>query len=197
MSIFPDSEYFDQKFEKLSLAEPTKFYDKRFEGCTFQACTLTEASFIGCTFRECIFRECDLSLLQVADSAFVETEFHQCKMIGINWTDAQWTLLSRLDCYHCDISHSTFTDLDLRDGHFSHCKVENCDFSGASLQRFDCRHANFLESRFAETNLSEADFTGAENYAINVLANTIKGAKFSLPQALALLHTLDIVLEDS
>ncbi len=41
-----------------------------------------------------------------------------------------------------------------------------------------------------------ADFRGARNYAIAADLNTLKQAKFSLPEAVALLHGLDIILED-
>ena len=46
------------------------------------------------------------------------------------------------------------------------------------------------------TVLEGADFSHARNYKIDVTKNRIKGAKFKLPDAIALLRSLDIVLVD-
>jgi hypothetical protein len=48
-----------------------------------------------------------------------------------------------------------------------------------------------MTSRFLHTTL-----TGASNYAIAANLNTLKGTKFSLPEAMNLLHSLDIVVTD-
>ena len=45
-------------------------------------------------------------------------------------------------------------------------------------------------------NLTEADFTGAKNYAIAPGMNTLKKTKFSLPEAMSLLYNLDIKLTE-
>lgn len=42
-----------------------------------------------------------------------------------------------------------------------------------------------------------ANFIGARNYAIDPTQNTLKKAKFSLPEAMSLLRSLDIELIDS
>jgi fluoroquinolone resistance protein len=53
-----------------------------------------------------------------------------------------------------------------------------------------------VESRFLHTNLTEANFTDASNYAIDVQQNTVKHAKFALPEAVNLLRCMDIELVD-
>jgi hypothetical protein len=45
-------------------------------------------------------------------------------------------------------------------------------------------------------NPTEADFTGATNYAISASHNTLRETKFSLPEVMALLSYLDIVLTE-
>jgi hypothetical protein len=44
--------------------------------------------------------------------------------------------------------------------------------------------------------LTQADFTGATNYAIAASLNTLKKTKFSLPEAMSLLYSLDIILTE-
>ena len=65
---------------------------------------------------------------------------------------------------------------DLTDGFF-----RGCDFSG---------------SRFLNTDLTRADFRGATNYGIGAQHNILKNTRFSLPEAMALLYGLDILLDD-
>jgi uncharacterized protein YjbI with pentapeptide repeats len=74
-----------------------------------------------------------------------------------------------------------FQACTFENGHFAEsvwrkCRFENCTFTGCDL--------------------SEANFTGATGYAINAAQNTLHQTKFPLPEALSLLHSLDIILED-
>ncbi len=62
--------------------------------------------------------------------------------------------------------------------------MKKADFDGSDLQ-----HATFRG-----TDLSEADLSTAKNYEIDPLHNTLKKAKFSLPDAVGLLSGLGIVL---
>jgi fluoroquinolone resistance protein len=68
------------------------------------------------------------------------------------------------------------------------------------MHRSRCRFygtlTDFSNSRFQHTNLTEADFTGATNYAIAASLNTLKKTKFSLPEAMSLLYSLDIILTE-
>lgn len=47
---------------------------------------------------------------------------------------------------------------------------------------------------FSNTNLTEADLSAARNYHITPGQNVLKRAKFSLPEAMSLLYSLDIDL---
>jgi len=70
------------------------------------------------------------------------------------------------------------------------------DFREADLAKTNFDGTDLSESLFLNTNLSKADFSGAKNYAISPEKNTLKGAKFSLPEAMSLLFNLDLVLMD-
>ena len=52
------------------------------------------------------------------------------------------------------------------------------------------------DSRFNHTNLTEADFSDATHYNISAVDNTLKKTRFSLPEAISLLYSLDIILKD-
>jgi fluoroquinolone resistance protein len=79
----------------------------------------------------------------------------------------------------------------------SGCEYEYQEFKNINSDRgCDCRMTDFLNSTFSKTNLTKADFSKAKNYAIDYRINILTQAKFSLPEAVALLELLEIVIAD-
>jgi uncharacterized protein YjbI with pentapeptide repeats len=170
------------------------FYDCVFEGCAF-----VEVTFKDCKFVDCLFNVCDLSLACVEDSAFTNVRFESSKVIGIDWTRAYWPRIGgrqTLGFADCALNFSTFIGLDLKGIEIRNCVARDVDFSEARLVRANLRGTDFSESRFLETDLTEADFTRATNYAVDAGRNRLKRTKFSLPEAISLLRSLDIILVD-
>ena len=138
-------------------------------------------------------------MTRIPDSLFQNAKFEDTQLIGINWAAANWpkvAFLKPFEVYTCVLNYSTFIGLKLKEVSFRNCVARDVDFSEADLTRADCRDTDFTQSRFVETNLTEADFTHAQGYQINPNLVTLKGTKFSLPEAMALLYGLDIVLTD-
>lgn len=86
--------------------------------------------------------------------------------------------------------------LPLKKAKITKCVAENVDLSEVDLTEANCTDTDFSTARFQQTNLTKANLKGASNYAIDVNQNTIKQARFSLPEAVSLLKGLDIVLVD-
>ena len=192
-------EFEGQAFKKLTHSRQI-IKRKVFQECSFQQCDFKETHFEGCTFRQCIFTDCDLSLIQVKNCAFVDTRFDGCKLVGVNWVDADWSkssLFGPPSFTNCTLNYSTFIGLKLRKVQIVNCTARDVDFSETDLTQAVCTGTDFAESRFMKTNLSEADFTGATNYTISANLNTLKKTKFSLPEAVSLLYSLDIILVDA
>ena len=76
------------------------------------------------------------------------------------------------------------------------CIAQNVDFTEADLSHACCIGSDFSGTRFENSNLTGADFRGARNYTIPVLKNQIAKARFSLPEALSLLSSLDLEISD-
>jgi uncharacterized protein YjbI with pentapeptide repeats len=70
------------------------------------------------------------------------------------------------------------------------------NFNEADLTRGVFTRTDFLNSVFSSTNLTQADFRKAFNYGIDFNFNILKKAQFSLPEAMSLLTSLDIILKD-
>jgi fluoroquinolone resistance protein len=76
------------------------------------------------------------------------------------------------------------------------CIALDVDFRQADLSEADFAGTDLSQSLFGDTNLSQADLSRACNYDIDPGLNVLRQARFSLPEALSLLHSMDIVLVD-
>jgi uncharacterized protein YjbI with pentapeptide repeats len=196
--ISSHTDYSDQVF-KAAYLENSKLVASEFYDCTFSHCSLVENIIQGCKFINCVFRECDLSLLQVPESSFSSTRFVDSKVLGVNWAQADWPttgLGKPLKFQRSAISHSTFIGLKLKGIQIKDCVALEVDFREADLSHADFTGTDLSKSLFKDTNLSEADLSRARNYHIDPGQNVLKGTKFSMPEAMALLYSMDIVLID-
>jgi fluoroquinolone resistance protein len=196
IKIRSGASYSNQLFKGLRLTQG-QVATAEFVGCTFMDCSLLECVFAGCRFADSCFQGCDLSLVQVPATVFSNTRFEESKVIGVDWTQAEWAgvrLGRPISFFRCAISHSTFIGLDLKGILIRECAAVNVDFRDADLQETDLRGTDLAESLFGHTDLRGADLRGARNYHIAAGHNTLDGARFSLPEALSLLHGLDIIL---
>lgn len=195
---YTEDEYRARNFDQLTIQDEEIAY-KDFDECLFQGCTFQETHFHGCRFLNCRFKHCDFQVISVKDCTFMNAVFEDSRLIGVNWTEASWPkrgLLTSLYFVRCVLNHSTFMGLPLKKMTFQECVARDVDFAEANLTGADCRNTDFSQSRFFHTNLTRADFTGARNYAIAAHLNTLKKTKFSLPDAMTLLYSLDIVLAE-
>lgn len=195
----PGSVHSDADFKELRLngahLESAEFHD-----CTFIDCTFVESVFHACRFAGCLFRDCDLSLVEIRGSAFSSVRFERCSLVGVNWTQAAWPAVLLgvpLIFSGCALNHATFIGLSMQGVKITECTAVNVDFREADLSRGDFSGTDLAKSLFGNTDLTGADLSQAQNYDIDPGRNTLKGAKFSLPEAMSLLHNLDIILVES
>jgi fluoroquinolone resistance protein len=165
------TEHSEAHFSKLKL-EGGRVIGKEFSECVFDHCAFRESTFQACKFNDCTFQDCDLSLVRFDTTSFSDTKFERSTLVGVDWTLASWSR------FQADAPIS-----------FADCVVDFSAFIGLALRKIV-----FSKCRFRNTNLSHANFVGATNYSIDLSANKVTKAKFSLPEALALLYNLDIVL---
>lgn len=186
----------DQVFKEVHM-ERGQLLSSEFYDCVFIDCSFVESVFRHCRFVNCAFQACDLSLIQIPESKFSSTRFENSKVIGVNWTQADWAatrLGDPIGFFKCAISHSTFIGLRLRGIQIRDCVAVDVDFREADLSQADFSDTDLSKSMFGDTNLTQADLRRARNYYIDPGQNVLRQAKFSLPEAMSLLYSLDIVL---
>ncbi len=187
-----EAEFYDETFQSLALSG-IALTGKVFHDCTFVQAHAANAVFIACKFLRCKFIDSDLSNATIKRTTWCDPEFERCKLLGVNWTAA--AVLVQPVWVECVLNYANFSGMDLRKARWERCVAHEVDFADANIEKAVCRGTDFESSRFSNTNMREADFCAATNYAIRPGDNTLTDAKFSLPDATALLYGLDIILE--
>lgn len=123
-------------------------------------------------------------------------------MLGINWCEADWEchsllLKKRVNFEECLLDHLLFIGLDLKETNFLNCKARQVDFESVNLAKSVFSETDLQGTRFVNCDLSEANLSTAFNYAIDASQNKFFKTRFSLPEAISLLHSLDIILEEN
>ncbi len=189
---FSKDNYYREKLTKLSFEKETikakDFEECEFESCIFVACKLEKCKFINCKFTECM-----LSAINPLDSRFIDVTFTNSKVIGFDWTKVQ--KVEDLSFSKCQVNYSNFKLMNLAKIKLVDCEAKEVDFIETDLTAGDFKNTDFEKSHFFKTNLTHADFKGAKNYYIDAKNNTLKKTRFSLPEALVLLESLDIIVE--
>lgn len=168
-----------------------------FTGCTFEDAHLREMRFQDCRFLACTFVDCDLSLARVARCVFRDVSFDASNLTGVNFALARATLHDPLevDFRDCVLDFAIFRGCRLDRRRLDHCRCHEVDLRDATLRDGVCRGSDFAGADFTGADLSRADFRKARNYAIDVRNATVKGARFTLPDASALLQGLEVEVE--
>ncbi len=179
-------------FERSEAIRNAVFIDCVFDGMRWRQIRLDSCRFVACNFTDC-----DLSLADIEGSIFRDVSFDACSLTGIAWDRAADTLHDPfgVDFRGCVVSFGQFRGVRLEDRRIDQCVAHECDFRDAKLAGATCRGTDFRASDFSGADLRGVDFRYARNYSIDVRETTIAGARFSMPDAAALLDGLDIVVD--
>ncbi|MFT6895979.1 MAG: fluoroquinolone resistance protein [Paraglaciecola sp.] len=195
-SIKPSS--YGQQFNDIVYAG-TQLSGLCFEDCEFINCDFTDLLIENCIFTDCQFTSCNLSFVKLNGSQFVNVVFSACKLLGVNWTYACWQGLmsgAGLSFKHSILNSSSFFALYIAGIHIIECKAQDVDFREADLQAANFTGTDLRNTLFMHTNLSQANFTDATDYYIDLRNNVLTKARFSRYEALNLLTSMDIDLID-
>ncbi|MDD1794048.1 pentapeptide repeat-containing protein [Enterovibrio sp. ZSDZ42] len=192
------SEYYDQTFDRIDLTGEN-LESIEFEECEFRDCQFSESKFRQCKFINCTFIRCNLSLMKVPFARFSEVSFIECKLVGIDWSLADWPNYradADMSFRQCIMNDNSFFGLTLKGLILKECKLHDADFREGDFSDASMTYCDFTHSVFMRTNLQNADFTESTNLFLSVLDNNLTAAKFSRYEALGLLEALGIELVD-
>ncbi|MGE5431346.1 MAG: pentapeptide repeat-containing protein [Syntrophomonadaceae bacterium] len=187
--VFGKEFYLHENFSGREFAN-SELKDTEFTDCTFDKMNFEKTRLKYVRFENCTFNKSNLSLVRINGSRFIDCKFTDCKMIGINWQEAEAPIEIIMD--KCKLDYSIFYGLDLRRIEITESFAKEVNFENADLSKGKFNGTDFSSSKFKNTNLSFSDLREATNYDINPEFNKIKKAKFSMPEAMTLLQCFDI-----
>lgn len=164
-----------------------------FTDCTFRHCRLIAPDLTGTDFADCRFEYCELNLPKLINSGFHGTSFKDCKLVGADFTKCNINFFD-IAFRDCLVELCNFSALKLKKAPFTRCTIRETRFIETDLEAADFAESDLEGSTFHQCNLEKADFTRAKNYNLDPTANKIKGAIFSLPEAVSLLTKIGIRL---
>lgn len=180
-----------------SLAEGERLAGVEFDGCRFTGCVLFGAVLTGCTFTECEFADCDLSRTVVTDSRFSECTFTDSRLLGVNFALAHTGSLAPPFVFErCRLDYASFRGLDITGSVFRECRLRDVDLGETVARRVVFAGSDLAGASFGDTDLREADLAGAVNYALDVRANQVRGARVDVGGAAGLLRPFGIEVVD-
>lgn len=191
---FEEKNAFEEVIFKKESCQGCDLRHKTFSHCTFENCDFTKSAFTGSKFFECKMKNCNLSLIKLEGVRLQNLIFEECKFVGVNFGKCDPMFLS-LKFLKSLFDTSNFSDLNLKGALFQECVIRNCHFTNCNLSGADFSKSDLSGTIFHHANLSAADFRSAINYYIDPLTNTLKKAKFSSPEVLALLQNFEIEID--
>jgi len=200
-----NEEFDDCQFEKLNIVNSSLNY-KLFSSSIFMDCNLSSCDISESTFSDCKFVNCNLSHAQFSNTKLQDIEFVDCELIGINWSNVEWrekftskrkrTARKRrpfpITFKNCILNYSIFIGLDLYAASFIDSILKEVSFEDSDLESANFKNTDLTNSMFNNTILLKADLSSAKNYTISACKNQIKGAQFSFPEVMSLIHALEI-----
>jgi uncharacterized protein YjbI with pentapeptide repeats len=188
---------FAESFHDLSLSGG-EIFKKEFEDCTFSGCDFSHTTIKQSIFSDCHFKGCDFTLADLVDTKFSAVVFEECKLIGIDWSRADWSSLTQrpLRFVHSTLNSASFWGVKMPKWQITECNASEADFREADLSEADLCGTDFSKALFRNSNLTDANFSQAKNFDIDIRVNTLTGAKFSRYEAVRLLQGLGIELTE-
>ena len=193
-------EYCGGVFSKVEQTEELSGW--YFEDCLFTDCRLTEQTIRNCQFSGCQFQRCRITAPVFKGTQLLSCGFDHCDLSGVDWSalvderKREMGFLPFDALTGCSLRHCVFFGLDLKGFDFSGADLSGSFFDGCNLEEASFRGCRLGGVSFAQNNMSGADFRDAADYLFSLEGNRVKGARFSLPEAVNLLSALGIVLEE-
>ena len=115
-------------------------------------------------------------------------------MIGIQF-DTCNQLLFEASFESCQLDHSVFFKMKLKQAHFMNCQLVEVDFSETDLSNSKLNGCDLSGTKFDHTNLEKADLTSSINLVIDPEINKINQAKIPFSQLPGLLAKYNLKIK--
>ena len=189
MASYRTDEHFRNQDFTASGLEVTEY-----DGCSFTACRLADVDVSEVRFLDCSFQDCDLSNATLTGTSLQNVRFENSKLLGLTFDDcAPLAFAARFS--GCRMQHASFQKMKLIRCGFTGCDLTEADFTGADMTGINLTDCDLDRATFEGTDLRKADLRESRHYRIDPTQNRVRGARFSLPEALGLLQTFGVKID--
>ena len=189
--------YEGETFRGLSLS------GEAVENLSFRECEFVDSVFSGVTvrnssFRSCRFTRCRIELPHGFSTSMQNLEIDGCFLSGVQWFE--FSSGNRYVPLFASLTDTTmryavFSEMKLRGFSFAGLRITDSTFADCDLAETSFRDMDLTGTEFYRCDLTEADFRDAVGYRIDVLNSKVRGARFSLPDAVGLLSGLGVRID--
>ena len=141
------------------------FEEKIIKDKKFRNVTKESCKFVDCSFENCLFEEC-----RILNCIFLNCRFENCTVI-------------RLEANYSEI----------KNGDFQRCHLIGVHWETLFPTGKYARPIESLKNCCLKYNtFADADFRNSSGYMIDIASNKLKQARFSYPEVVRLLNSLEI-----
>lgn len=179
----------DEVIENYDFTAET-FRNIAIENCTFSNCTFYKCSFINTKISRCDFSNSDFS-----QSYWKYCTLEDTKALGSDCKESTWNQVTMRDVA---LNYSSFHGSKWQNILLAACPCQGADLSEMSIKDLELDECDLTNAVFFKTPLKGIDFSNSKVKAL-VLSDDhreLKGATFSLYQAVELALLLEINIKD-
>lgn len=189
--ILNDESIYDKSINSITIDEVSGVVLK-LDSCVFKNVTFIDCDFERADLTDVIFENCNLSNVNFSDSGFYRVEFKKCKLTGTRFDESVLKSVSFKDCLG---RYSNFSFSKIKGVAITESDFESAVFEEVKIESLTLENTNFRAAIFNGSLLDKVDFTKCRTEDIEVRPTDIRGAIFTVSQALELTRLLGIVVK--
>ncbi len=149
--------------------------------------------FNACTFDHCNFSGVVFSFTTMKDAWLLNSAFRSMAWGGLQGKSGVFQPFGKIK--NCAFRYNDFSGMALNGFDWTGAELQQCTFDDTRLAGASFYGVRLGGTRFTRCDLQKADLRTAEEYAIDLETNKLKGARFSFPDVVRLLDGTGIVIE--
>ena len=175
------------------LLENAEFEDCVFDHCRWVGTRVQNCRFNACTFDHCNFSGVVFSFTTMKDAWLLNSAFRSMAWGGLQGKSGVFQPFGKIK--NCAFRYNDFSGMALNGFDWTGAELQQCTFDDTRLAGASFYGVRLGGTRFTRCDLQKADLRTAEEYAIDLETNKLKGARFSFPDVVRLLDGTGIVIE--
>ena len=164
-----------------------------FDHCRWLGTRVQNCRFNACTFDHCNFSGVVFSFTTMKDAWLLNSAFRSMAWGGLQGKSGVFQPFGKIK--NCAFRYNDFSGMALNGFDWTGAELQQCTFDDTRLAGASFYGVRLGRTRFTRCDLQKADLRTAEEYAIDLETNKLKGARFSFPDVVRLLDGTGIVIE--